>query len=167
MSTSPGCASAAIRVTAWTATPRTLPAWRSTSPEWMPARISSARRTVEEGQEAVARGRDLQAAEAVELAPHAIAVACEDFLPRSIAQPHSHVRRANDVRHEQRGDDALSGFRRFSPAAHAGELDGHVRLVADDPRQVPGGMSKASPAHTMRRAPPSISISTWPAKATP
>jgi len=63
-------------------------------------------------------------------------VACEDLLPRSVAQPYSHVRRANDVRHEQRCDDALSGFRRFSPTAYAGELDGHVRLVADDPRQV-------------------------------
>ena len=45
----------------------------------------SPRRTVEEGQEAVARGRDLQAPEVVELAPHAIAVACEDLLPRSVA----------------------------------------------------------------------------------
>jgi len=42
---------------------------------------------VEEGKEAVARGRDLQAAEAVELAPHAVAVACENLLPRGVAQP--------------------------------------------------------------------------------
>ena len=82
-----------------------------------------ARRAIEEGQETVSRGRDFQAAEAVELAPHAIAVACEDLLPDSVAQPDRYICRAHDVSHEQRGDDALAGFRRFSPAAYAGELD--------------------------------------------
>lgn len=95
-----------------------------------------ARRSVEEGQEAITRGRDLQAAVAVELTTYAVAVASEDLLPRSVPQPRSQVRRAHNVCHEQRGDDALSGLRRFSPAAHAGELDGHIRLVADDSRQV-------------------------------
>ena len=100
------------------------------------AATDGARRAVEECQEAIARGRDLQAAEAVELAAHAVAVACKYLLPRSIAQPHNQVRRAHDICHKQRGDDALSRFRRFGPPAHAGELNGHVRLVADDPRQV-------------------------------
>jgi hypothetical protein len=41
------------------------------------------RRSVEEGQEAITRGRDLQAAVAVELTTYAVAVASEDLLPRS------------------------------------------------------------------------------------
>jgi hypothetical protein len=53
------------------------------------AATDGARRAVEECEEAIASGGDLQAAEAVELAAHAVAVACKYLLPRSIAQPDS------------------------------------------------------------------------------
>ena len=149
-STSPGCASDAIRVTAWTATPRTLPAWRSTARVDAPgsagprlprdpdraSALNGTRRPVEEGQETVARRRHLQPRKAVELTPHAIAMAGEKLLPRGVAEPHGHVRRADDVRDEKRGDDALSRLWRFRPAAHACELDADVGLVAHDSRQV-------------------------------
>src|SRR5215211_920675 len=100
--------------------------------------MDGARRTVEEGQKAIARGRHLHAAIAVELTTYTVAVAPEHFLPGSIAHPHNQIRPDHNVRHEERGDDALSRCRRFSPAAHTGELDGHIRLVADDPRQMTG-----------------------------
>ena len=74
--------------------------------------LNGPRRPVEEGQEAVARCRHLQPPEAVEFTPHAIAMA--GLIHAASPSRTAYVRRADDVRDEKRGDDALSASGGFA-----------------------------------------------------
>ncbi len=78
-------------------------------------------RSVEPGEEAVARGVDLTAVEALKLAPDLGIVPAEQFLPSLVAQLDRAFRGVDDVGKQQRGQDALD--RRQRPDAGKELLD--------------------------------------------
>ena len=181
--TSPGPAAAATRAPMWTASPETLSSRSSTSPVCRPARTSSpsagtllaiarAQRTaaggaVEGGEEPVARGVDLAAPEAAELAADEVVVSLEEVAPAAIPEGGGLLRGADDVGEEDGGEHPVGlgavpdagqelldlvedrvRVVRPGQVIDAGQLDepgsrdllGHVAAAADRERPIAGAV---------------------------
>src|SRR5262249_34011525 len=67
----------------------------------------ASRRAVEEGQEAVAGGRDLASAEVCNLTPHQRIVSYEQITPSPVAEAGCLLRRADDVGEQHGREDAI------------------------------------------------------------
>ena len=90
-------------------------------------------RAPEGGQEAVARGVDLRAAEPEQLGAHELVVIGEDLLPGAITEAVGGTGRVDDIGHQERRDDPFVLARHADRIAVAGEIEDVHRLVADHP----------------------------------
>jgi hypothetical protein len=98
-------------------------------------RTSAAQRlggTIERRQQPVAGGRDLAAAEALQLRPRRLEVPGEELAPGHITQPSGHDRGTHQVRKQKRHQDpTMRASPKASEGAQSRPLDHHTRLLAD------------------------------------
>ena len=94
--------------------------------------------TVEHGQEAVTGRAHLTPSMGLQEAADVLAVSCQEPLPRSITKPFCFGRRADDVGEEHGRKDTLARLRRLPKVLDPLEVNGNVRLVAEDPGVMAG-----------------------------
>ena len=96
-------------------------------------------RRVEPGEKAVAGRLDLDALELLDRAPGGLVVIRQERMPAVVAEAGGSVGRADDVGEHDGREDPLAGRQqRCAERADARPGDADPRLVADDPRVVPG-----------------------------
>src|SRR3984893_1162441 len=148
----PAFPSAMMRAVSWPASPLMPPGITSTSPVWIPARMSrpmprtaarissadcTARRAVEHGQESVAGRADFGTAVTFQDLPDECVMAVEQLIPDGIADRGRPVSGSSYVGDQHRGQYPLTD-RRLTPATPAAPDDRRHWFVADDPVVVPG-----------------------------